>query len=501
MRLRIQAEPEVMKVAIETDGEVRFEDVSAKYAGDFRVAARRDPAEAAAQQSPGFRVKGKFSLDNERLASSEFLFETGPLANPYSAEGRGLVDFGVAPRFEVVLDGAQVRLDEAIGAGDDAGGLTFAERFGALQEALLDLPKPSIPGTVEVNLPAVVAGDTTIRDVRLSAEPATGGWAVKSLAATLPGRTTFEADGLLRTDGELGFSGSLLLAVAQPSGFAAWVARDVDDAIRRLPAAGFRADVDLTQQHQTFRNLELGLGGATFQGEAERRQPAGAKPSTVLKLTGGELDFDGLSALASLFVSDVGVNRFADGDLDLEVKAGPVSAAGLVAGSVDTAVRLRDGLLEIDRLSVGDLAGATIGATGTVRDFPANPSGNLDASLVAVDLAPLISAAAENYRGNVFMQGLHARAQAHRGLFQDARINVVVTAAANGDGSTGIALSGQGDVGGTAFSATLSGSGRSGLSGAADVTLMLSGRNDDWRSMGSRPCSSASPVPARPTFR
>ena len=74
-------------------------------------------------------------------------------------------------------------------------------------------------------MPAVVAGDTTIRDVRLSAEPATGGWAIKSLAATLPGRTTLEVDGMLRTEGDLGFNGSLLLAVAQPSGFAAWVAR------------------------------------------------------------------------------------------------------------------------------------------------------------------------------------------------------------------------------------------------------------------------------------
>ena len=42
---------------------------------------------------------------------------------------------------------------------------------------------------------------------------ATGGRAVKSLAATLPARTTLEADGALRTEGDLGFSASLLLAI------------------------------------------------------------------------------------------------------------------------------------------------------------------------------------------------------------------------------------------------------------------------------------------------
>lgn len=484
MRLRIQAEPEVQKVSIESDGELRFDGgAAAKYAGDFHLAARRDQVEGEAPPSaakgPGFRIKGKFALDNERLALDPFRFETGPLDNPYSADGKGFVEFGAEPRFALSLNGAQVRFDEAIGVDASGSGLTLAERLAALQEALLDLPKPSIPGTLEVNLPAVVAGDTTVRDVRLSAEPATGGWTVKSLAATLPGRSTLEADGVLRTEGDFGFSGSLLLAVGQPSGFAAWVAQDVDDAIRRLPAAGFRADVDLTQERQAFSNLELGLGSATFRGEAERRQPLDAKPATVLKLSGGALDVDGLAAFASLFVSDVGVNRFADGDLDLEVKAGPVSAAGLTAQSVDTALRLREGLLEIDRLSIGDLAGATVSATGTVRDFPENPSGNIDASLIAVDLAPLLDAAAGRYGANVVVQALQARAAAYPGLFQDARLDVVATAAANDDGTTGIAASANGTAGGTALSATLSGSARPGQAADADVSVVLSGRNDD----------------------
>ncbi len=483
MRLRIQAEPEVQKVSIESDGEVRLDrDAAATYSGEFRVAARLDEAQAAAARqtkNPGFRVKGKFALDDERLAFDEFRFETGPLDNPYSADGKGFVDFGSEPRFALSLDGAQMRLDEAIGAQAETAKLAIGDRLSALQESLLDLPRPSIPGTIEVNLPAVVAGDTTIRDVRLSAEPASDGWTVKSLAATLPGRATLEANGSLRTDGDLGFDGSLLLAIGQPSGFAAWAAQDVDDAIRRLPAAGFRADVELTQERQALRNLELGLGGATFRGEAERRQPSGARPTSVLKLTGDALDLDGLAAFASLFVSDLGVNRFAGEDLDLDVKAGPVNAAGLAARSVDAAFRLRDGLLEIDRLSIGDLAGATISATGTIRDFPANPSGSLDASLVAVDLAPAIDALAERYAGNAFVRGLKARAAGYRGLLEDARLDVVATAAANADGTTGVAISAQGTAGGTALSATLSGKGRPADPADADVSVLVSGRNDD----------------------
>src|SRR5262249_7999888 len=105
--------------------------------------------------------------------------------------------------------------------------------------------------------------------------------------------------------------------------------------------------------------------------------------------------------------------------------------------------------------------------------------GNIDASVIAVDLAPLIAAAAERYKDNVLVQGLQARATAHRGLFEDARLDIVATAAANGDGATGFAVSANGIAGGTSLSATLSGSGKTGQAADADVSIVLSGRNDD----------------------
>ena len=308
--------------------------------------------------------------------------------------------------------GAQVRFDEAIVADKDPAGLTLQDRIAAIRAALLDLPKPSIPGSIDVDLPAVVAGDTTIRDVRMQAEPAPDGWQVKTLSASLPGRTTLEASGLLRTgESDFGFAGSLLVAVGQPSGFAAWLSKDVDEAIRRLPAAGFKATVDLTTERQLFSGLELILGKAKFQGEIENSEPKDANPSMRVALTGDALDVDGLAAFSALFVSEQGGARFADRDLDIKVKAGPVSASGLTAETVDTALRLHGGDLEIDRLAIGGLSGATISATGKIKDFAGKPEGNVDASIVAVDLAPAIDQLAAQYPANLLITQLDARAQ------------------------------------------------------------------------------------------
>lgn len=492
MRLRLKADPDAYPLVIETDGNAGIVNGAALYSGQFKISgADKNSAElrgsdgetvkvSTGKPDPGFRLNGKFSLDHQKLGVDEFRFETGPLDNPYTADGKASVDLGQKPNFAIEANGAQVQFDEAVGA--QAGtGLTLDQRIAGLEQALLDLPKPTIPGTVEVKLPAVVAGDTTVRDVHLSAEPVDGGWKIKSLAATLPGRTTLEADGLLalNVQSHFGFTGSLLLAVAQPSGFAAWLSKDVDEAIRRLPAAGFKAKVELSENHQSFSDLELILGKAKFSGRIDSSQPEDAKPSVLMRLEGGELDVDGLAAFASIFVSDKGANRFADSDLDFQIKAGPVSAGGLTADTVDTALRLRDGLLEVDRLSVGGLAGASISATGRIKDFPASPTGKLDASVVAVDLKPLIDVAAQHYPDNAVLKGLASRAAAYPDLFQDARVDLVASAADNGDGTTGLAVSGQGKAGGSAFSASLSGKGAPDKLLDAPVALTFNAKNPD----------------------
>ncbi len=494
MRLRIKANPAIYPVALEMDGDARLENGAVRYAGTFRLGAggtkqaelrgggeifKVTAGKPAKEELRPNRITGKFSFDHHRLSIDGFRFETGPLDDPYTADGTAFIDLGAAPQFSIEANGAQVRFDEAVGKGEQGAGITLRDRIAAVENVLVDLPKPGIPGTVEVNLPAVVAGDTTIRDVRLSAEPVARGWNLKSLAATLPGRTKLEGSGLLRTNDEIGFAGSLLLAVAQPSGFAAWVAKDVDDAIRRIPAAGFRANVDLTTKRQHFSDLELILGAAKFRGEVDNRQPNDAKPSMQVKLIGDALDVDGMAAFASLFVSDKGANRLADHDLDFDIKAGPVKAGGLTADMVDTMLRLRGGTLEIDRLSIGGLEGATISATGTVREFPLNPSGNLDASVIAIDLAPLISVLAERYPDNPLVREIRNRVRGYPGLFGDAQIDVVASAAPTDDGTSSIALSASGKAGGSHFSLTASGNGNSKTPEAADVSLSFSAKNDN----------------------
>lgn len=490
LRIKASIVPDAYPLTIDTEGTAQATAGAFRYAGTFAfnadAAARpqlgvAQGAEAPQRRPSDYRVSGRFALGHERIAIDEFRLETGPAEDPYTADGKASIDLGTEPRFSIEANGAQVRFDRQQEDGAPST-VALVDRVAALRRFLVGLPRPTIPGSVNVNLPAVVVGDTTIRSVALAAEPVHDGWKVETLKAQLPGRTTLEASGRLVTRGRFAFDGPLLLAIAQPSGFASWIARDVDDAVRRLPAAGFSAKVSLGEKRQVLDDLELVLGDARFTGRTERQQPAEARPTLAIDLSGGALDVDALSVFASLFLTDTGVTRLADHDVDLALKAGPVNAAGLEVESLDTSLRLREGRMEVDRFSVGGLAGASVSATGTLRDFPAAPAGNIDLSVVSVDLQPLVELLAARVPGSPGLAAFAQNVATNPGLLADARLDLVASVAAAGQQSSSLAISGNGAAGGTRFTLTASGAvDRAARTIVADrpVAVSLSADSDD----------------------
>jgi hypothetical protein len=153
---------------------------------------------------------------------------------------------------------------------------------------------------VALNLPAIVAGDTTLREIELHARPDGDAWLIDKFSANLPGRTIVEARGRLVSGADASFNGTLTVASSQPSGLANWLAGDVDPVIRRLGAAGFSANVSLSASLQRFEALEVAVGAALLKGRLERQLPTQGRPSLSLELAGDRFDVDAVRALALL---------------------------------------------------------------------------------------------------------------------------------------------------------------------------------------------------------
>ncbi len=436
LALRMQIFPTGRAVAIEADGTAKSDDGKLSYSGTFglRPAALTDPAAPALRDGDGkaaadgeaFRVSGLFELKSEALTLPEFRLETGAKEDPYVANGKGSVTFGMEPRFDLTVDGTQVTFNDKTDKVTAGSGVT--ERIAAFRSFVDIVPVPTMPGALTVNLPAIVAGDTTIREVAFSAEPEGEAWRVRGLKATLPGRTRLEADGLLSRAEEFGFTGKLLVASNQPAGLANWLTGEVDPAIRKLSAAGFSADVELDPTVQRLDNLEVAIGSASLKGSAVRRAD-GARPVLELVLKGGAFELDALNAMAAGVISGTGGNRLGGHDLTLTLDVGPVSAGDVEAQALGLSVRLKQDRADIDRLMITQLAGASLSATGTVTGFPDKTAASLDASVVSVDGAEFISMLAARFGEAPGLATLNERIAATPGLLDDVQLSIVSSTA------------------------------------------------------------------------
>jgi AsmA-like C-terminal region len=430
--LRLSINPVKRSMLAELSGKVKLDGSSPVYSGDFnlRPALLTDPGAVSLRDGEGgtagapsgnpvFNVKGKFEARHDGMNLPSYRFETGTKSDPYFAEGSGKIAWGSEPRFDIVADGAQVTFEDT----PTGTGANFADRMASIESFLSKVPVPSVPGELKVDLPAVVAGDTTIRDVALLASPSGSAWNVKSLTAVLPGRTKVEASGKLETGGKFGFAGRLLVASSQPSGLSAWLAGSVPEAVRNLPAFGFDADVTFNNSVQILDNLELALGNTRLRGHVERRSD-GARPSVAAGFVADDLDLTEMHALGSIIVGPSGTNNFAGHDLSIGLKAGPVTAVDVTAESLDLALRIKDNTLDIDRLLITGFEDASISGTAKLTGFPAKLNGTADASILSPDGAQLLAMLGEKFPQAAFLTGLADRALLYPDLYADTKIDL-----------------------------------------------------------------------------
>lgn len=399
LRMRLRVIPDEQPVNIELEGTVASQEGRPVYKGDFSLQLRpekKEEQQAADAKNPGPRSRGSFELTNGRIRIPAYRVELGDTENPYTVTGEATLDTGNEPQFLLTAQGQQIDINrlaaEAIHSGKGArvGTTSVRQRVEALSNIVARIPVPQVPGRASITLPALVAGDTTIRDIRLDVRPAGTGWTVVNAVALLPGKTQLEASGQLSLVGGASFNGDLVVASNQPSGLANWLSGTVDPAIRQLDSAGFSARVSLTQRLQRFEKLELAVGGASLRGRLERQSESGASPSLSVDLGGNEINLDSLRALASLMTGEEAGATILDHRIAARMKADRFTAFGVTALDTETAFTLNGGVLALEKLTAGDVAGARIGASGRVEGSLLQYAGKGSLKFQAADPGPFL---------------------------------------------------------------------------------------------------------------
>ncbi|MBE1506203.1 AsmA family protein [Rhizobium viscosum] len=389
LRVRTRLAPDKHPITIDLDGELKLLDSRPNYQGTLSAAIENREGKTEKGEAPP-RLKGRFELTNDRIRIPEYRMEVGSTSDPYVITGEATLDTGSAPEFLLTADGQQIDVNRignqgAAGKTNRDPAVSARQRLNSLLEIVGQVPIPQVPGKATVRLPAIVAGDTTIRDVALELRPAGNGWMIDNAVGTLPGRTQVEGAGKLTLTGDPSFNGQMVVASTQPTGLASWLAGSVDPAIRQLRQAGFSANVSLTHDLQRFENLEIAIGAATLKGRLERQATNGQTPSLSVALNGDSLDLDALRALIGLFTGQDAGDNVLDHKIAAQFKADKFTAFGVQADNVETTFTLADGALSVDRLSIKNLAGAELTATGKAEGSLLDYKGTGEITFKAAD--------------------------------------------------------------------------------------------------------------------
>ncbi len=401
--VKLRLSPEMTPVDLDLSGDLDMADRHPTLKGTFLAVVRGLPVSGEAskksrneQPPPAPRVRGHFELANDHVRVPDYRLEIGATDQPYIITGEATLDNGKSPQFLLTAEGQQIDVDRlAVPPTQGKTGRQLEssarQRIRALIALADQIPIPNVPGRASLKLPAIVAGDTVLRDITLDLRPDGTGWQVEKAVATLPGRTQVEASGKLRLQGAASFAGSLLVASNQPSGLATWLSGTVDPAIRKLRTVGFSANVNLTAGLQQFEALELAIGGATLHGRLERQSAENANDSLSFDVSGDAFDYDAVKALGSLVSGDTSADGILNQQIAGKIKVAAFSALGVTAQDVDGVFTYKDGGFSLRKLDIGNLAGASIKATGDASGSLADYSGKAQVIVNAAHAADFLA--------------------------------------------------------------------------------------------------------------
>ncbi len=394
MRVKSLLTPANFAVSLAMDGNVKEgEDERFHYIGTTEISNAIEGAEGSVTP---WSLSGSSDLTASSLVLPKFEFSHGPVDHAYRLNGAGTVDFGANPRFDVVVSSRQLDFDRALGEGPNAP-INLQEGISRLAEALVRMPLPGIPGHVGFDVPGVILGGGVIRDLQFDAELVGSAWRIDELTANLPGQTTVSLSGLFSRQIDSGgqhhgFEGQARIRSDQPAAFSKWWLKDA-------PTSGQLKPFDMSGQllvksdRIQISGLDIFMDGDRASGFIDwyaGQQGAGGKGDALaINLDAERIDLDAVMGFGSLLLNNSTGKAAPLRDIALDIETRSLSAGDFEGKTLSTKLHLAEGGVEIDHLSVDDFAGATISASGVLKDLANKPNGRITGKVSAADLEGL----------------------------------------------------------------------------------------------------------------
>jgi len=407
LRLKASLLPQTRALSLDIDGALGL---GPAPGFEGRLVAARAPSEDGQGALP-WRLEGRLKADAGQAVLEGLELGYGPEDRRAVLNGAVRRSFGPEGRLVADLSARRLDLDRLPSAEG-----SLAAKFADLVEAAPLLASPPANSAVNLDVGGLVVGGGVISNIEVALSGGGAGWKVARAQAVLPGTSPlrFEGDLDLAPDREK-LAGDLVLSSASLPTLRNWAAgfsaaeSEMLLAPTQLEA---RTKISVDRQALVLDDVDLGLGGERLSGRfALRSTPGSAGRSLEMRLTATSLDLDALLGpqagredLLGLAELPAGLSA-ATVALNVEqLKAGGIEARGLAAD-----LELGGGALELERLSVADVAGAALEASGRLERLASAPEGVLALQMKADDLTGLVRLASRYDAGKALAAELAAR--------------------------------------------------------------------------------------------
>ncbi len=395
VKLHVEVDPGDRPWRAEADGVVRFANQAPEFEGALKLVRPAGVVDAAGHGVAlvPWRTNAHVKVTAANALFDKAEYQYGPDERAIRLSGAANVKFGQDPRYDAVLSGRQLDLDALLALPESARRLPLAavQELAELFTGPLRLP---IPGRVGIGIDSVTLAGSPLRDVRGDLTSDAKGWDLEHFEFRAPGFTTARVSGRLGfADQGASFHGPASIEASDPKALLAWL--EGRSAAAHGPAGLMRASGELAlgADRIAIDRLKAEVDRKEFGGRLVYVYPLYRQPARLeLELKAAELDLDEFAVLAPAILA--GSKPDFPGELLLSADIDRAILAGVAAKNASLKLSYDAAGLVLDRLSIGDLGGASLKLSGRLRSLLSAPRGSMTLVLKAGGLEGLAAVAA-----------------------------------------------------------------------------------------------------------
>jgi len=381
VKVRLNLDPVDYPPAVDVDGSIWIDRGIPRFEGTLQVA--RPVGRTPDGIIEPWRLTSRVNANSTGVVLQQVELQYGPEERAIRLKGDAKLTAGPTPELVAALSAPQLDVDRilALPEGEGRRPLVATRR---LVESIFHAQHLPVPVKLAISAETVTLAGATLQRVGGDLKSDGDNWDIERLAFRAPGLTQVTLSGRLdATVGGIDFRGATRIDSADPRALAAWLADRGGGPPTPTGALHVTSDIALGGGKIVLDRLQADVDRTKIEGHLDYAWPSGGQPAKLnTTLHANELDLDRAQSLVLAGWGDVEWPR--EGTLAIDI--GRATVSGIEATDIAIKMRRDAGVLDIERLTLGDIGGTRLTAGGRIDTQDPAPHGTLTLDIDARNL-------------------------------------------------------------------------------------------------------------------